>query len=1171
MSNAASTGGAGVVFEHEVQASFVALMATGGYAPALPTWPIVRVALQTKIDGYHTDDCLVRVEQPGGNEFRHLLCQIKRQISVRTTDTEFRETITSAWADFTNPTAFRQGRDVIALVTGPLTATDGYTLHWLTAQAREFSANEFYTRINQARMGPTNRGEKLGVIRSLLTAANGNAPVDDVLLHAFLCDFHVLGFDFWGDKGVVVSLLHSHLSAEAGDLPPMLWAQVVHLVAKKNTRGGAFELGSLPPELERLRASRRVVVQPAMPRVAFAAAASTVAGDHLMAFLAITGQWDQRSNADMNVVARIFDRPAKEVIEQVQAARRSSPGLLIFDDGIWRVSDRQMAWVDGAGLLSDEDIKRFSEAATMVLSEDDPGLSLAPEERHLASMRGLTQRHSDVLRRGLAEGLALIGAREEELTGCSTQGKHEVHAAIRGLLSGTAWERWASLEEVLPFIAEASPRQFLGLVDEGLRSDNNVFQSLFAEERSGTFGRTYMTGLLWALESLAWATDTFNPVVLLLAELAGIDPGGTWGNRPGNSLVTLLLPWYPQTLADWSARTKALRSVAREEEGVAFSVASRLLPNQTLSSSMSHRPVYLPVDVPDEPQVSEHYSEEIGDIAELVVELSMKDKTRLPKLVDLLAFLPRQAFEAAIARLDAAAPVLEEGERIELWKALRKTARRHRRFASAKWALPSEAVSLIEQAEARFEPADTALLLRLLFTGPDAAHIDDHEDWAASMERLQARRTSAVAELLSSAGLEAVFELAKDVDGASEVGYALMQALAGSDDAKVVNAVLSSDDAKLRQLGKAFVHSRTVEGGWAWLDGIDLAGFPADVRAILYAALPFGPDAWTRASVAGTDVRDIYWKTVVPRAWKLEDGDTAIRELVRVGRAWHAVELANALIHMRQPAGFAAMAEALLAADSMAPVDDMPDGYAICEVIKALQQDPASDKATLATIEWRYLQALDRFNGATPTTLWTTLSTDASFAISAIRIAYKSDRPGWKAPEAPDGFIENTWRLLHHWREVPGLVDGMFHWSVFKAWFDRLMDEAKESGHVDVAQMVIGKLLAHAPADPDGFWINRNLAGIAERREFGGIREAIAHEYFNLRGTHWVDPSGQAEFELEDRYRKRADESRAEGFPRLGEAIQNLADTYREDGRRLAARHRPPGDSPDELSPENGS
>src|SRR5580698_648951 len=55
-SNAASTGGAGVIFENEVQASFVALMATGGYAPALPTWPIARVALQTKPDGYHTDD-----------------------------------------------------------------------------------------------------------------------------------------------------------------------------------------------------------------------------------------------------------------------------------------------------------------------------------------------------------------------------------------------------------------------------------------------------------------------------------------------------------------------------------------------------------------------------------------------------------------------------------------------------------------------------------------------------------------------------------------------------------------------------------------------------------------------------------------------------------------------------------------------------------------------------------------------------------------------------------------------------------------------------------------------------------------------------------------------------------------------------------------------------------
>ena len=71
LSNPFSTGGGGGHFEAHVQASFVALMLTGGYAPCLPCWPITEIKLQGKIDGYDTDDLIVFVEKAtqrkGGN------------------------------------------------------------------------------------------------------------------------------------------------------------------------------------------------------------------------------------------------------------------------------------------------------------------------------------------------------------------------------------------------------------------------------------------------------------------------------------------------------------------------------------------------------------------------------------------------------------------------------------------------------------------------------------------------------------------------------------------------------------------------------------------------------------------------------------------------------------------------------------------------------------------------------------------------------------------------------------------------------------------------------------------------------------------------------------------------------------------------------------------------
>ena len=82
LSNPFSTGGGGFHFEAHVQASFVALMLTGGHAPCLPCWPIVEIKLQGKIEGFDTDDLIVVVEDVNSKERRKLLGQIKHSIAI---------------------------------------------------------------------------------------------------------------------------------------------------------------------------------------------------------------------------------------------------------------------------------------------------------------------------------------------------------------------------------------------------------------------------------------------------------------------------------------------------------------------------------------------------------------------------------------------------------------------------------------------------------------------------------------------------------------------------------------------------------------------------------------------------------------------------------------------------------------------------------------------------------------------------------------------------------------------------------------------------------------------------------------------------------------------------------------------------------------------------------
>lgn len=136
ISNPYSTGGGGHRFEAQVQASFVTMMLTGGIAPCFRIpWPIVEIELQAAVSGYGTDDLVVTVKNPANRECRRLLGQIKHSIRITKTDVRFSEVIQSAWDDFNNPRVFTRDKDAIALITGPISATDidgvNKLLNWL--------------------------------------------------------------------------------------------------------------------------------------------------------------------------------------------------------------------------------------------------------------------------------------------------------------------------------------------------------------------------------------------------------------------------------------------------------------------------------------------------------------------------------------------------------------------------------------------------------------------------------------------------------------------------------------------------------------------------------------------------------------------------------------------------------------------------------------------------------------------------------------------------------------------------------------------------------------------------------------------------------------------------------------------------------------------------------
>ena len=250
LSSPFSTGGGGFHFEAHVQASFVALMLTGGHAPCLPCWPIAEIKLQGKIDGFDTDDLVVVVENPSSKQRRKLLGQVKYSIAVTPSNVFFAEFLQTAWNDFKNPKVFTRNKDIIALITGPLSAIDARNVQWLLNQARHTkNVDEFFTHVNQAKFSPSKSTEKLNAIQHHLNAANGGNKVSCDELYEFLNHFHILSYDLGNEYGVALSLLYSHISQYQRHDPQWVWSRVVDIVQTWNQDAGTITPGNLPEDL----------------------------------------------------------------------------------------------------------------------------------------------------------------------------------------------------------------------------------------------------------------------------------------------------------------------------------------------------------------------------------------------------------------------------------------------------------------------------------------------------------------------------------------------------------------------------------------------------------------------------------------------------------------------------------------------------------------------------------------------------------------------------------------------------------------------------------------------------------------------------------------------------------------------------------------------------------
>lgn len=865
----------------------------------------------------------------------------------------------------------------------------------------------------------------------------------------------------------------------------------------------------------------------------------------------LAGAWVGDRTQDQDALASLAGHPYHQVEQDMTRLAQMSDPPIRHIGSIWLLASKDDAWALLHQYLTSSDLQRFEEVAREVLGRNDAG-------GHAT--------HSPILREGLADTLALMAIHHDALAGGATGSDRAARAIAAIFTAANADEtsyHWASLSSVLPLLAEAAPDMFIDAVNAGLAGDDPVILRLFrdASERDLFLTGSPHTGLLWALENLAWNAEHLSRVALILARLTRLTSlPPQIGNRPNLSLRGIFLPWWPQTSASLDRRLAVLDVVQDREPSVSWDLLIRLLPHFHDASHQTHTPRWRDWQGDREPGVNDsEWRRGIHALAERALSAVGADGARWSDLINALANLPSDVRNKMIERLFALAPDVFAGEaRTAVRDALRSVVSHHRRFSDAQWAMPTVDVDRLAEAYRLLEPDDEIERHVWLFADrvdlPDGGNDQEPWDHRGAVDKA---RDQVVRDIYGRGGLETVRDLAAAVDRPADVGWIIGHIGVSDSTEQDIFTDLASSDLVRRLLARGYVNGRFRADGWEWATAV-LGSAATSWSPVQRGAFLLCLDASTLTfdwvTRFGDETQRAYWSLF--GGFSLASPDAAVQaatNLIIYERAYAAVDVL-ALYVSQVVIDPELVAQALeRAAESMSGdgIDREGVTYNVVVLLDYLAAADTVDETRLARLEWIYLPLLRDRRPAQ--LLHRQLAQEPIFFVEVVSLVLRAEG------DDPSGPAEESalwgaygYHLLKTWQLVPGHHDdGRLDADALGSWVRQARQLLAASGRFAIGDQMIGHVLRYGPPVADGIWPDVAIRNVIEEIGSDNVELGIQIEVLNSLGASYrgLTDGGAQERSLVSRYTAYAD-AVTDRWPRTAAVMRRIARTFEGRGRQ---------------------
>jgi hypothetical protein len=869
--------------------------------------------------------------------------------------------------------------------------------------------------------------------------------------------------------------------------------------------------------------------------------------------------WDENRDGDRPVLEALSRMNYDAFVSQLIPFLSIEDSPLRKVGSVWMIKSPLDAWFLLAPNLTREQLTLFEQSLLAVLTKTDPKYELDTEKRWAASIYGKSNPYSEWLRTGLVESLVLLAVYGNRSPSTAPTQAFADHVVREVFATADKWESWASIKDATPLLAEAAPDTLMESVEEGISKIPDIFKELMKDDDT-VFGECRHSGLLWALEGIAWSSEYFGRAVSVLLEIAKIDPGGRWDNRAINSLKDIFLPGFPQTHASPQERLAVLDSLIAKDSQLVWKFTQNYYSSGSVSES--HRFRWRDTGGQRrglEAETNEDYGAYLKGLFPKLRDLACA-KENLISAVDEFTRLPLDIRDSLISTLEATDPnSFSKEERARLLQCIREALHWVNSYGDEE---RRKQVPDLNHLLERFKPEDVIERVGWLLSTPwPRLPQGDEKRYDAEDVLIKTAQEEAAREMLDKTTLDKIVEFAGTVNYPGVPGYSLAKVVRDEEeDASLLDAFLEHI-ADMALVIRGYAQGRVEVTGPGWIDEQiermkTKGNYSPEACALLYFGLPESGTTWSAVSGHGREVENAYWKQASghSRTGRNEDAPIAVEKLMDAKRPDAALQIAGGRgtsipSHLLQR-----LLQELLTLDEKKIRGGAMDVYHLGHVFNQIYERNELPIGEIAKLEWPYAALFKEIRQyiSSPMALHKALQEDPLFFTQLIKFVYKRDdhTPDPEYDNISEEMRENRWRVAHEvlnsWDLIPGLKDdGTFDERELSDWVDAARKQCAETNHVTGGDIQIGFMLARAPSDADGAWPHTAVRNLIERLNNGLIEDHIRNGLINSRGvvSRGLSDGGKQERELADKYRKMSASVKGR-WPRTAAMLRSVANNY---------------------------